>query len=248
LVQPEQPLWKEVLLCKYGSSINFLLDPTYNSWSSLASRWWLDLMSLEGVVGVNWFNREMVRKMGNGETTRFWLDHWVGNEALCLTFPRLFSISSQKEAMVGEVWEDGDSNLTWRRSLFVWEEGLVHILLDELEGQEVSASVDSWWWKLEEGGIFSVSSSYSLLVKLQMPLEPLENTKAMVFGSVWKSPAPSKVVVFSWQSLLDRIPTKDNLLKQRILPTESSVRCVFCDQVGETAAHLFLHCDMSFKV
>lgn len=81
-----------------------------------------------------------------------------------------------------------------------------------------------------------------------MPLEPLENTKAMVFGSVWKSPAPSKVVVFSWQSLLDRIPTKDNLPKRRILPTESRVRCVFCDQVGETAAHLFLHCDMSFKV
>lgn len=47
LVQPEQPLWKDVLRCKYGSRINFLLDPIYNSWSSLASRWWLDLMSLE---------------------------------------------------------------------------------------------------------------------------------------------------------------------------------------------------------
>lgn len=136
-------------------------------------------------MGANWFNREMVRKVGNGETTRFWLDHWVGNEALYLTFPRLFSISSQKEAMVGEVWVDGDWNLTWRRSLFVWEEGLIHILLDELEGREVSEPMDSWWWKLEEGGIFSVSSSYSLLVKLQMPLEPLENTKAIVFGRVW---------------------------------------------------------------
>jgi len=52
---------------------------------------------------VNWFNREVVRKVGNGENTRFWLDHWVGNEALCLTYPRLFLISSQKDATVGGV-------------------------------------------------------------------------------------------------------------------------------------------------
>lgn len=81
-----------------------------------------------------------------------------------------------------------------------------------------------------------------------MPLVPLENTKKVVFESVWKSPAPSKVVVFSWQLLLNRIPTKDNLLRRRILAPVSLGRCEFCDQVGETAAHLFLHCEWMFKV
>lgn len=85
-------------------------------------------------------------------------------------------------------------------------------------------------------------------VNLLMPLEPLENTKKVVFESVWKSPAPSKVVVFSWQLLLNRIPTKDNLLRRRILAPVSLGRCEFCDQVGETAAHLFLHCEWMFKV
>jgi len=86
--------------------------------------------------------------------------------------------------------------------------------------------VDSWRWKLEDEGTFTVSSSYELLVELVLPLELLSETKEMVFGAVWKSLAPSIVVVFSWQLLLDRIPTKDNLLRRRILPSEASVRCV----------------------
>ncbi|XP_039689993.1 uncharacterized protein [Medicago truncatula] len=144
--------------------------------------------------------------------------------------------------------EGGSWNLLSRRNLFVWEEGLFQSLLGEVEGWVKTVSVDSWWWKLEDEGKFTVSSSYEFLVGLVSPHEFLLETKEMVFGSVWKSLVPSKVVAFYWQLLLDRIPTKDNLLRRRILPPEASVRCVFCDQVGETAGHLFLHCNMIFKV
>jgi len=54
----------------------------------------------------------------------------------------------------------------------------------------------------------------------------------MVFGSVWKSPAPSKMVGFFWQLLLDRIPTKINLARRKILPLDESERCVFCAEEG----------------
>jgi len=130
----------------------------------------------------------------------------------------------------------------------VWEGGLVEILMVELEGWVKTERVDAWWWKLEEEGFFTVSSTYELLAGLLMPPESLFETKEMVFGSVWKSPAPSKVVAFSWQLLLDRIPTKTNLARRRILPVEASERCVFCDQAGETSAHLFLHCISTFHV
>jgi len=72
---------------------------------------------------------------------------------------------------------------------------------------------------LEEEGRFTVSSSYELLAGLLMPPETLSESKEMVFGSVWKSPAPSKVVVFSWQLLLDRIQAKVNLARGRIIFT-----------------------------
>ena len=52
---------------------------------------------------MNWFNREVGRKVGNGRNTCFWLDHWMGNEALCVSYPRLFLISNQKDALVDGV-------------------------------------------------------------------------------------------------------------------------------------------------
>ncbi|RHN54844.1 putative RNA-directed DNA polymerase [Medicago truncatula] len=137
---------------------------------------------------------------------------------------------------------------------FLWggvkggNKGLVVNLIDSLEGWEKVEEVDSWWWKLEEDGIFSVSSSYVSLESSLLPIEPLERTKKVVFELVWKSPAPSKVVAFSWQLLLNRIPTKDNLLSRRILAPVSLGRCEFCEQVAETATHLFLHCEWTFKV
>jgi len=101
-------------------------------------------------------------------------------------------------------------------------------------------------WKKK--GKFLVSSSYELFVGLMMPLEILSESKEMVFGSVWKSPVPSKVVIFSWQLLLDRIPTKVNLARRSILPDGASDNCVFCDHEGESSSHLFLHCNLSFYV
>jgi len=107
---------------------------------------------------------------------------------------------------------------------------------------------DVWWWNLEDDGVFTVSSTYDRLEGLLFPTEVLCDTKLMVFSLLWKSPAPSKVVVFSWKLLLDRIPTKVNLARRRILPEEASNRCVFCDQAGETSSHLFLYCVWTFHV
>lgn len=42
-----------------------------------------------------------------------------------------------------------------------------------------------------------------------------------VFDVLWRSKAPSKVVAFSWTMLLDRIPTRSNLAKRRVLDIDS---------------------------
>lgn len=81
-------------------------------------------MSLKVVVGSNWFNEEVIRKVGNEYETSFWKDIWVGNLPLYAIFPRLFSISTQKDAKVAKLWENGDEwgtwRLIWRRTPFVW--------------------------------------------------------------------------------------------------------------------------------
>jgi len=70
----------------------------------------------------------------------------------------------------------------------------------------------------------------------------------VVFNFLWKNPAPLKVLAFSWTLRLDRIPTRDNLDKRRLLDAEASRLCCFCESAVETSRHLFLHCQVTYKV
>jgi hypothetical protein len=75
----------------------------------------------------------------------------------------------------------------------------------------LSEEEDEWKWGLEEDGSFSVKSSYLFLDKLFMPESSLSEEDLRVFSLIWKSPAPSKVLAFSWKLLRDRLPTRNNL-------------------------------------
>jgi hypothetical protein len=54
-------------------------------------------------LDVNWFSKEVVKVIGDGRATSFWKDTWVVERPFETRFPRLFSISSQKEASVAAV-------------------------------------------------------------------------------------------------------------------------------------------------
>lgn len=105
-----------------------------------------------------------------------------------------------------------------------------------------SEDEDLWRWRLEEDGAFSVKSMYSRLETLMVPVDNLQDGERRVFAQIRKSLAPSKVVVFAWKLLHDRIPTKINLAIRNSLPPDSSQVCVLCNDVAEDSIHLFLHC------
>jgi len=115
-----------------------LLEGNGESWPWFASSWLNDITSLEVLVRVNWFNREVSKWIGNGLNTKFWHDPWAGIDSLRVIFPKLFSLSNQKEAKVGELWEliDGVQawSLEWRRNLLVWENIILEDFFQSLEG------------------------------------------------------------------------------------------------------------------
>jgi len=76
-VEGENALWKEVLVEKYGQKATDLLVRR-STWPRFASRWWKDLVNLEGGVGQNLFNTEVMRKVDNGTNTSFWRVAWRG--------------------------------------------------------------------------------------------------------------------------------------------------------------------------
>jgi hypothetical protein len=109
------------------------------------------------------------------------------------------------------------------------------------------SSIDGYGWVT----IFTVSRQIlhiylSLVVEFNPQLECDPGMK-FVLKYLWKCGAPSKVSAFSWQLLLDRIQTKDNLVKRRIIDTQQG-QCDRCMLGPETALQLFLHCDYAARI
>jgi hypothetical protein len=102
LIEEENNLWKLVIRSKYGEEVDKNVNLGVDCILWFASNWWKDICS----IGSNWnYNRFVLvsRKVGNGNTTRFWMDKWVGEEPLKDKFPCLLSISNRKEAWVSDM-------------------------------------------------------------------------------------------------------------------------------------------------
>jgi hypothetical protein len=251
LLQPGRPLWKEVLVARYGSHILLDADWSRHRKPRLMSNWWKDILAIDiAVPGMCWFSDRLVRKIGDGRATSFWNVKWVGNAPLEVAFPRLFSLSNNKDNVVSDFLNaNGEWSFSWRRNLFRWEEDLVALVTNLLELVELSMVVDSWRWSVEEDGEFSVKSAYICLSKdLLAEVGEVDGTPVGVLAQIWESPAPSKTVAFSWQLLLDRIATRRNLDIRGLLPQNVPWECVGCVGKVETTTHLFLHCPSAMLV
>ncbi|CAJ2668672.1 unnamed protein product [Trifolium pratense] len=105
-----------------------------------------------------------------------------------------------------------------------------------------SIVTDCWGWRPEKGEEFTVRSTYGLVLNLIIPRDAMPNEERLAFKAIWKGPTPSKVSGFAWMLLHDRVPTRVNLYKCRIIQEDGDQRCVFCGQCAETVTHLFLYC------
>jgi hypothetical protein len=118
---------------------------------------------------------------------------------------------------VDDVWR---WDLLWRRHLFVWENELLTELLAALEGVIMSDTIDRWIWKPGNGGLFSVKSTYVFLDSTLNISTPRSSLDSFAFKFIWKSGVPSKVSALSWQLLLNKIPTRENLRRRNVLSLE----------------------------
>ncbi|WJX13510.1 hypothetical protein P8452_03894 [Trifolium repens] len=239
-------MWKDVLKSKYGVNATGMVKPWFSS------VWWKYICSIGTNINTNWFSQGAVKHVGRGNQTKFWYNVWAGSVSLQERFPRLFSISIQKNSTVADlrVLEGGVAhwNLLWRRRLFVWEEELVTEPIEVINSVVISEDHDRWGWSFNGGGDFTVKSTYWSIVRLFMPMEPIGMIESKAFSSLWKCFAPSKVSVFALQLLLERIPTRQNLLRRHINLPEGEHCCVWCGSEPETVLHLFLYCDFAQKV
>lgn len=99
-----------MVTCVVGE-IHGISDNTSHQWESL---WWRDLKKVRG--GLNdskWFENAFSWKVGNGDKCRFWKDSWLEEQSLQQKFPRLFSVSVQKDSLICEVWSSSGNTWSW---------------------------------------------------------------------------------------------------------------------------------------
>jgi hypothetical protein len=211
-------LWLQLLKAKYP------VDQFFSSTAVGGSPFWHSLHKLKAVFkqGARFFP-------GSNSDVRFWTDHWTGEEALSVRYPRLFQICADPEISIERAYEDDGWRIFFRRSFGQEETTLWQQLVQDLEDVVPSEGGDKVLWKLEASGRFSVKSLYNSLV--QGPVSPLGS-------AIWKGRIPTKIKIFLWQMSRGRLPSNDQILKRR---GPSDGLCALCG-LPENVNHIFFRC------
>jgi len=79
------------------------------------SSWWREISKIrDEVVGDDegWFGEGVSKVVGDGKSTLFWFDNWLGDVPLCRRFGRLFDLATNKLISVADMcelgWEEGE--------------------------------------------------------------------------------------------------------------------------------------------
>ncbi|KAH1239475.1 putative ribonuclease H protein [Glycine max] len=144
---------------------------------------------------------------------------------------------------MGEFKDSGwEWDFKWRRPLFDNEIDMAVSFLQELEGNRIrSHRADQWVWVADSSGQYTVRSAYNVLRE-----DLLQEDQDGEFKELWKVKVPSKVIVFAWRLLKDRLPTRDNLRRKHV--ELQDFMCPFCRTIEESAGHLFFHCSKVFPI
>lgn len=115
----------------------------------------------------------------------------------------------------GEIWE---WMLEWHRDCFDWEKPSLEQLYEDLNLMSMQRDQpNKCEWPIEAKWIYSTKSTYKSL-QVGNGKEQSDDT-----WFIWNTNLPPKVVVMIWRVMLDRLPTRTNLLKRCVVGTERSI-------------------------
>ena len=208
----------------------------------LESVWWRDLKkalihSPQGQI----INSDMRWKVGCGDQTKFWEDKWVcGEMSLAEKFPRLYSISLQQQSFIqqmGSLKDNGwEWNFTLRRLCFDDEIDSAAVFLNKIQDMILPhQGPDVWEWTANSTGQYTANSAYKVLMEGAAAV-----TQEDCFAKLWSIKVPSKIAIFAWRLIRDRLPTRHKLQRRQVQVADTS--CPLCRVEEENAGHLFFHC------
>ena len=110
------------------------------------------------------FFRKVKFLVGNGMSTRFWEDTWLGEIPLAIQYPTLYNIVQRKEDYIGTVFQSIPLNIQFGRTLVGERWNAWMHLVWRLIDVQLSDQPDSMHSKLAINGVFTVKSFYMDLI------------------------------------------------------------------------------------
>jgi hypothetical protein len=105
-------------------------------------------------------------------------------------------------------------------------------LMDLIQHTQLSTGADKISWTLESSGEYSVSLMYLALSR---------GASVVHFRDMRAVKLPLKIRIFTWQLVLNRLPTREALAHRR---GPSDGRWALCGE-SESASHLFFSCSLA---
>ncbi|XP_058724451.1 uncharacterized protein LOC131595932 [Vicia villosa] len=222
------------------------------------SIWWRDLCKIKVLDEIidNGFSGCFTCLCKDGKDILFWHNRWLGDFSLCLEFPDLYDLSIKKLCTVEEVMEWNGGVLRWDLD-GLFSTGAAH----GISASAAAAAGSSWArfrdgflefvpsvqdsdtfsWSFDDNNVFTVASISSMIDSAKSFAWDNQVTNSLKV--LWDLKLPPKIKVFGWRFFIDRLPTRDQLLKRGIA-LASGPNCVLCDSSFESSSHLFFNCHM----
>ncbi|GKA95991.1 DNA helicase [Tanacetum coccineum] len=200
-VSQDGSLWFRVIKAVYG--------PSLGSHSSRSASIWSTILREVHVLKNNGFDflSYCSKRVGDGNSTRFWLESWKGDKPFCVAFPRMFGLELNCEISVAAKMA-APLEETFRRPVRGGMEQHQFSELNSIYGSvSLSSCSDRWVCSLSRDGSFSVKEVRIAIDDLYLPSHSIPTR--------WVKVIPIKINIFALDRARRVSPYEELILSQR---------------------------------
>ncbi|GKD68291.1 RNA-directed DNA polymerase, eukaryota [Tanacetum coccineum] len=231
-VSQDGSLWYQVIQAVHGDKIGSHSVRKGSIWSSILKE--VQILKSSGFDFMSYCSK----RIGDGQSTSFWNEKWIGDIPLRELFPRMFMLESVPNICVADKLA-GSLDASFRRPVRGGaEQEQLSDLGSLLNPVGLSLSNDRWFYSLSSSGAFNVKDTRLAIDDLILP-SYFEPTR-------WVNLIPIKINVFMWRARRDGLPTRHNLVRKGV--NLESTDCPVCQLEEEDVCHLLFRCSLAQEV
>jgi hypothetical protein len=186
----------------------------------------------------------LIWRIGDGSEVKIWGDKWLPSTTTFMiqSPPIVLDVDAKVKELIdqeGQGW-----NLELLTEIFNQT--------DRLAIQSIpiicTKQPDELVWRGTKNGVFTVRSAYHMVKEQDGAHQPESSTSMgnnTLWSGIWSMQAPNTIKHFMWRACKNILPTKDNLLRRRVV---EDPKCPICSLEVETIYHTIWDCPASKDV